>query len=297
MPNKPATKFRFHTPVITISLAAIIAFVSYAYSALPLQLRSSNLLIWATSPFNLYYETANNGILYNFVLVIAAYLLIELYSRNLADLKGRDSLMDNAFYISIGAAYLTSLSVWLAFGVPSVGTSILGFTVLIFFAVEITDSELIERLGSLMPKARFIVPIALFVFAALMLSVFMLLFTYLNGNTYWYIHIIGGAIFAQGFFMYAMWLRSSVDKEEEMIKKDVEKIGKGVVVDIERLEERRSKNKKGKGETRPNPQLYSTVTSCFVAPFAFLMSILKVPFSYAAFAPFGFTSSGSCTTL
>jgi hypothetical protein len=241
MQDKRKPRFHFHIPIITIFLVLIIAIVSYAYANLPIQLKSSNPVLWLSSPFNIYYELANNGIIYNFALVVIIYLLIELYSRNLADLKGRDSLIDNAFYISVIAAYLTSLSVWLVFGVPSVGTSIIGFTAIIFFAIEITDSELIVRLAERLPRMRFVIPIALFAFAALVLSLSVLLFVYLNANAYWYIHLVGGSMFALGFFMYAMWLRLSVEKGEELVKKDMEKIGKNVVEDIEKLKKRKSK--------------------------------------------------------
>lgn len=198
---------KLHKPIIALILAVLIILVSLVYSGLPPFYKNNTFVMWLSSPFNIYYETANNGIFYNFVIIVTAYFLIELYSRNLADLKGRDALIDNAFLMSIGASYGTSLLLWLLVGMPSIGTSIIGFTAFIFFAMEITDSELIIRLSTMATRSKYMISVALFAFATLVVTLFTIFFIYISSNSYWYVHIIGGLIFAQALFVYVLMHR------------------------------------------------------------------------------------------
>lgn len=230
-------RITFHMPIITIFLAIAIPLVTLLFYYAPHFLKESYAVIFLTSPFNIIFELGSqgSGIFWNYLFIILAYFVIETYSRNLADIRGREAMIDNTFYFSVLAAYVTSLIIWAVIGVPSVGTSVIGFTIFIFFAFETMDSELIERIST-SKKIVTIAAIAIFAFVALVLAWSMLLFVYINGNQYWYVHMIGGAIFALALAMYVKWLRISLDMEEEKIKEDAEKIENETVMDVELVE-------------------------------------------------------------
>ncbi len=237
--NAKRARVTLHLPLITIFVMIAIPLVTFLYTHAPTYLRDSYAVILITSPFNIAYEISGLGFFWNYMFIVLAYFFIEFYSRNLADIRGRDSLIDNAFMFSVLSAYITSAIVWLLVGAPSVGTSVIGFTVFIFFAFETMDSELIDRISE-NKKIVALAAIAIFAFVAIVIAWSMLLFVYLNGNPDWYVHLIGGAIFAMLFSTYVKWLRLRIDTEEERIKETVEKdmaiAEKDIVYDVEEAE-------------------------------------------------------------
>ncbi len=226
-------RFHFEIPWTTIYIAVLIAAVTYGYLHMPASIKN-NYTLWATSPFNISYELSNNGAFYNYVLVVLIYLFVELYSRNIADLKGRESLIRNAAIFSIVSAYAASAIVWLLVGMPSSGSSILAFNVLLFFAFETYDSELIKRMSEKRMHLRKTIEIVSLAFVLILIAASMVLFVYLNGNEFWYIHILGGAIFAPIYLFYlSRRVRPKVDRFEEVLEKDVEKDLSDVGADLE----------------------------------------------------------------
>ena len=221
-------------PWITLYLALLIGGTTIAYSSLPAPFRANPAVIWISSPFNVFYEAANHyGIIYNFVLVVLFCFFVESYSRAVADLKGRVSLIRNAFLLSIVASYIVSL-VWWKFlaGFPSSGTSIIGFSLIVFFAFEVYDSEIIKRLPG-KKGIRWDVEIIGVAFALLVLAVLASTIYYLNGSSDWYIHLFGGVIFVFLYYIYMSWHRSTVDRIEERIEYDIESDLKTAGKDIE----------------------------------------------------------------
>ncbi|MDE1855224.1 MAG: hypothetical protein KGH57_02820 [Candidatus Micrarchaeota archaeon] len=217
-----ATKgFHFRVPWTTIYIAILVPLLTYLYGTLP-QAWKTPLMLWITSPFNITYDSS--GLLLNYVLLVFIYLMVDIYTRNIAHLKHRVSLIRNAGLISVFSSYIVSALVWHYTGYPSSGTSILAFNVLIFSAFETYDAELIKRMserGESFRKRLEIVSIS-FIFLVLILSA--ILFIYLNGNTFWYVHILGGVIFAPIYYIYLnRWVRPRIDRFEEVIEKDVEK--------------------------------------------------------------------------
>lgn len=198
---------RLHLPYITIFVAVLVPAVTLIYSALVPSVGENNIILFISSPFNIIYEEAFNGILYNYWLFVFIFGLVELYSRYVADLKNRDSILDHAFVISIVASYASSAIIWLVLGMPSSGTSVLAFCMLLFFISEITDSELIHRLRERHRRKGYTLEILTFSYASILFGISTLVFSYINTNQFWYIHIIGGAIFALIFSLYAVHLK------------------------------------------------------------------------------------------
>ena len=193
---------RLHLPYITIAIALAVPLVTYLYTAtLPLT-GASFFVMWATSPFNIFYEQAANGWVYNYVLLVVVFALVESYSRYMADIRGRDSLVDHSFLLSVIASYIASLIVWDLLGIPAVGTSVIAFCMLLFFVAETTDSELINRLRERHRRAGYKAEVLMFAYAALLLGFSAIFFSYLNKNQYWYIHLIGGAVFGMMLLLY-----------------------------------------------------------------------------------------------
>lgn len=217
--------FHFKVPWATIYVAILVPLFTFGYENVPMVWKNP-LLLWLTSPFNITYEV-QNGFLYNYVLLVVIFLLVELYTRNIAHLKGRVALMRNAGVLSVISSYMVSAVVWWYMGFPSSGTSIIAFNVLIFAAFETYDSELIRRMSEKGESAKKKLEIGSLSFAALVIVLSLLLFIYLNGNAFWYVHILGGLIFAPMYYIYLnRWVRPRIDRFEIGIEKDVENLGK-----------------------------------------------------------------------
>jgi hypothetical protein len=215
--------FHFGFPWITLYIALLIPISTYTYSALSASMRGG-LVLWLTSPFNIFYESMNSTeFFYNFIFVVAIFLFVELYTRNLADFKGRDSLIRNAFLLSVLASYVVSAAVWIVLGVPSSGTSMLAFNMLLFSAFETYDSELIKKMSKENEDIHRTLETASIVFVVLVTASSLLLFIYLNRNAFWYVHIAGGAVFVLTYYIYlSRRVRPKVDALEEKLEKDVE---------------------------------------------------------------------------
>jgi hypothetical protein len=231
-------RFHFRFPWTTIYIAILVPLITFLYNQAPAAWHTS-LLVWLTSPFNITYELQGNGILYNYAFLVVIYLIVELYTRNLAHLKGRVALIRNAGLLSVLASYIAAALVWWHTGFPSSGTSILAFNVLIFAAFETYDAELIKRMSERGERFRRKLEIASLSFVALLLMISAILFIYLNGNQFWYIHILGGIIFGAGYYLYLNgWVRPRIDRFEEVLEEDVERdlkeVGKDVEADVEK---------------------------------------------------------------
>lgn len=253
-----ARRFHFSFPWITLYIALLIPLFTYGYAGLPGSLQNVYSL-WLTSPFNISYELQNNGFLYNYVLVLIICLLVELYTRNIADLEGRDSIIRNAFLFSVLSSYVTSAIIWAYVGFPSSGTSIIAFNGLIFAAFETYDSELIMRMSEGRLGLGRMFEISSIVFIALAMILSMILFIYLNGNSFWYVHIIGGVIFAPLYYVYlTRWVRPHIDALEEKLEKeakeDLEDTGMAIEKGAETLEKEIEKDarKFGRGRKKKN---------------------------------------------
>ena len=230
--------FRFKFPWTTTYIAVLVPLITFLYNQAPVAWHTG-LLVWLTSPFNITYEMQGNGILYNYAFLVVIYLAVELYTRNLAHLKGRIALIRNAGLLSVLASYVAAALVWWHTGFPSSGTSILAFNVLIFAAFETYDTELIKRMSERGEHFRRRLEIASLSFVALLLMISAILFIYLNGNQFWYIHILGGMVFGASYYIYLnRWVRPRIDRFEEVLEEDVEhdleEAGKDVEADVEK---------------------------------------------------------------
>jgi hypothetical protein len=230
-----ATKgFHFRIPWTTIYIAALVPLITYLYGIAPAAWRGP-LLLWLTSPFNLTYELLGAGLLYNYALLVIIYLLVDIYTRNIAHLKGRVSLIRNAGLISVLSSYMVSAVIWAYVGLPSSGTSILAFNALIFAAFETYDAELIKRMSERRENFSRKLEIASLVFIALLLILSGLLFVYINANEFWYVHMLGGALFAVMYYVYLnRWVRPRIDSFEEVLEKDVEHDIEEAGIDVEK---------------------------------------------------------------
>ncbi len=196
---------RIHAPYITILVAALIPLFTAAYTYLFPFLNGNRLAMWLTSPFNIFFEDyPPHGILLNYLLPVAVFFLVETYSRYVADIKERDSIINHAFGFGVIASYMTSAIIWTMFGMPAIGTSVLAFCMLLFFVSEITDSELINRLRERRKSKSYIFEVLVFAYSALLLGMSVIVFAYINGNQYWFIHLLGGGLFAIMLFTYTM---------------------------------------------------------------------------------------------
>ena len=197
---------RIHAPYITIIVAALIPIFTAAYTYVFPMINGNRLAMWLTSPFNIFFEDyPPHGILLNYLLPVVIFFLVEVYSRYIADIKERNSIMNHAFGLGLIASYATSAIVWALFGMPAIGTSVLAFCMLLFFVSEITDSELINRLRERHKGRGYVVEVMSFAYSALLLGVSIIVFAYINGNQYWFIHLIGGSLFAVLLFSYLMY--------------------------------------------------------------------------------------------
>lgn len=217
-------------PWVTLFITIAIPLLTYLYNTLP-ALQESSLALWLTSPFNITYEMqGSNGLLYNYFFVVAVYLLVELYSRNLADLEGRGSLLRNAFLLSLLSSYIISACVWMGTGYPSSGSSVMGFNILLFASFETYDSELINRMSEKRQGARRTLEIVSATIVVLLVIVSSLIFMYLNGNNFWYVHLTGGALFVPLYLLYLnRWIRPRFDAAVEGIEARLGMRLKGIV--------------------------------------------------------------------
>ena len=200
---------RIHAPYITILIAALIPAFTAAYTYIFPIVNGNRIVMWLTSPFNIFFEDyPPHGILLNYLLPVIIFFLVETYSRYVADIKGRNSIMNHAFGFSVIASYLTSAIIWALLGMPAIGSSVLAFCMLLFFVSEITDSELINRLRERRKSAGYLFGVLMFAYSALLLGVSIIVFAYRNGNQYWFIHLLGGSIFAVMLFSYIMYRKS-----------------------------------------------------------------------------------------
>jgi hypothetical protein len=217
-------------PWITLFITLAIPLLTYLYNSVP-GARGSSLALWITSPFNVTYELQNaNGLFYNYILVVIVYLAVELYSRNMADLVGRNSLIRSAFLLSVLSSYIISAAVWFSVGFPSSGTSVIAFNLLLFAAFETYDSELINRLSERRQGMKRTLEVVSIAILALLIMVSALLFMYLNGNSFWYIHMAGGLIFAPIYLLYLnRGVRPKFDAFVEGTETGVERDLKGII--------------------------------------------------------------------
>ncbi len=196
---------RIHAPYITILFAALIPLFTVAYTYVFPLVNGNRLAMWLTSPFNIFFEMyPPHGITLNYLLPVAIFFLVETYSRYVADIKERNSTMNHAFGLAVIASYATSALIWALFGMPAIGTSVLAFCMLLFFVSEVTDSELINRLRERHRRKGYVFEVLMFAYSALLLGSSVIVFAYINGNQYWFIHLIGGSIFAIMLFAYLM---------------------------------------------------------------------------------------------
>ncbi len=196
---------RIHAPYITILFAVLIPLFTVAYTYVFPLVNGNRLAMWLTSPFNIFFEMyPPHGITLNYLLPVAIFFLVEIYSRYVADIKERNSTMNHAFGLAVIASYATSALIWALFGMPAIGTSVLAFCMLLFFVSEVTDSELINRLRERHRRKGYVFEVLMFAYSALLLGSSVIVFAYINGNQYWFIHLIGGSIFAIMLFAYLM---------------------------------------------------------------------------------------------
>lgn len=226
----------FTIPWVTLYVAVLIPAFTWLSSVVPPSIRGSGLFIWLTSPFNIYFELASSGIMYNYVVVVVLFLFAEVYSRRIADIKNAVPLMDNAFAIGVVSSYVTSAIVWLYMGIPSAGTSIIAFDILLFTIFETLDSEFIDRVSDSDMKIRKMASIISVTLAVVIFLSSALFYFYLDMNgSYWYVHFCGGAIFVFLYVIYLFLARSTVEKGERAVKRDVEKVGKGVIAEEKKV--------------------------------------------------------------
>ena len=199
---------RLHLPYITIAVILLVPAVTFAYGfLLHTSIGSNYFAIFVSSPFNIFYEEAMHGVIYNYVLLVMIFALVESYSRYMAHIRGRDSLVDHAFLMSILASYVATAATWAILGIPASGTSVLAFCMLLFFVSETADSELVNRLRERHLRKGYAAEVLVFAYGAILFGFSTIFFAYLNRNQYWFIHLIGGAVFGIAMFIYMLHRR------------------------------------------------------------------------------------------
>lgn len=151
-------------------------------------------LAFATSPFNFLEDfTGPNGYylegyFYNLIFTTGIICFIIFYYHLIAESKRISPEL--VFLTSIAASYLVSLASWAITGKVSVGTSIIGFSMVTFlFGLTLVDlrvqlkgyAHMRLRIGKLVP-----------IISTTFVSLFLVL-SYLWGNAAYPFHLAGGA--------------------------------------------------------------------------------------------------------
>lgn len=234
-PLRKGKLFHLAIPWVTIYAAILIPALTLLCAAVPSAVRGDFLFIWATSPFNIYFELAGSGIVYNYFMAIALILITELFSRNASDIRGAVSLMDHAFAASIFASYATSAFIWISSGVPSAGTSIIAFSMLLFFILEALDFDLLQRMSGSSRITRHIVRLIFTAFGVAVAGSAALFYFFINpGSSHPYIHLVGGTLFLCIYAPYAL-KRRTVEREEHMLRLDAQEAERHVVDEEKRI--------------------------------------------------------------
>jgi len=123
-------------PRATIIFISIYVLLNLAYLFVFVLYRANVVVVFITSPFNIIEVTGSNSpvlsFLANFVLVVMVLLLAELYS----DFSVMPFSAGTAFVMAIVASYVISVLRWVLRGFPSAGTSIIGFSMLLYLIVS-----------------------------------------------------------------------------------------------------------------------------------------------------------------
>ncbi len=200
-------KIGLATPLIFVLLYYVAFLVYFKYHIY--NIIGGNLASLITSPFNAAedasgsYSSVMNGLLNNYVAVAVILWLSEVYSRHFSiKLKLLRPLA--VFSMSILASYLLALSLLLVKGIPSGGTSIIGFSLTSFLFVSLLlDSPHYMSIAKRYVENKAINSTTTFIsymlhglgpfFSVLFTGLFLL--SYVIGNSSWWLHIAGGGIF------------------------------------------------------------------------------------------------------
>lgn len=121
---------------VPLVFAALYLTASGVYLISPTDLWYNNVLAFLTSPFNFKedflktYSSVTQGIWLNLVFTFAIIAFSIFYFRMLAVSKRISPTL--IFWTSVLASYVVAGAIWLLKGVPSTGTSIIGFCITAF---------------------------------------------------------------------------------------------------------------------------------------------------------------------
>ncbi|MGA3020529.1 MAG: hypothetical protein ABSD68_01100 [Candidatus Micrarchaeales archaeon] len=202
---KPLSKLLQLTPLISILIV-----ISTGFSFM---LQGSAYFVFITSPFNIFFEQNVFG---NFVILLLILATTETYLRS----TNRDRQADLAFISSILSHYVVSIYLILTTNEGVAGTSIMGFSLLLFLIVAIIF-DIAEWIKIDVFKERNIIALILAgAFASFVVTVLYylidLLFTgYITGNGSVYLHLWGGLV---SLLVFAVLIKVKVKKSRVVTK-------------------------------------------------------------------------------
>lgn len=194
---------------LRVTLFFYIAYVAvnYVYIILLHQQVFTYVLVFAVSPFNILeilspvYTSSTQGLVENFGFVVLMILVTETYSRYSAIKLKHMLSIDVVFCLSIGATYITSALWWWRAGVPASGTSIVGFSVLLYLAAS-SILDLRHQVKRAQKKGREAARGVVWIAACVTSIGFSP--TYVWGNPQYALHIAGASIFVLMAVLFAV---------------------------------------------------------------------------------------------
>lgn len=161
-----------------------------------------------------YESVVINGLIPNFLEILIFMLVLQLYMDSNFYLLSRFFKFKHIFYTSIIATYILSLLVWLIKGQPSTGTSIIGFSLILFIELcLILDvvwlaTGIRKHRNKLTNKQILAAGVAVFLFLVIIGIIAMFDYgTYILSNSSYYLHLAGGLIF---LFLLSLYFFSKV---------------------------------------------------------------------------------------
>jgi hypothetical protein len=175
-----------------LQLTPLVAILIVISTGFTFMLQGSEYFVFITCPFNIFFEQNVFG---NFVILLLILAITEMYLRS----TNRDKQADLAFISSILSTYIVSAYLILTTGEGAAGTSILGFSLLLFLILAMVF-DMAEWIKIDIFKERNIIALIFAgAFASFLVTVFYylidFLFTgYITGNESVYLHLWGGVV-------------------------------------------------------------------------------------------------------
>ncbi|MEM3190651.1 MAG: hypothetical protein QW292_00780 [Candidatus Parvarchaeota archaeon] len=209
MKNNFTLKKAMNLLKLSLIFSLLYIFANLAF-ILFLKLIPENILIFITAPFNALedlsasYGSVYVGFLFNFLPVFIMLLIASyIYTKN--NRLNKFLKPSDVFVVGILASYLSSAVYWLAFKVPSRGTSILAITLLIYFLIYVSTYDFkalfVKRANKNYSKRT--KEIAAYITFILLLIIIILVLASNYGLLL--VHIIGGLIALSSIEFLILW--------------------------------------------------------------------------------------------